>query len=542
MISEQMRSKDEEEKKREDALELLEKPHDPSVKIRLDECDVDAPYLEKLVPLIEQAQLQELDLNLECNCLSIKCFKLLGEMFSSPRCPQALEVSFFATDIHTGERRERNHNHLSIDEMINAMVAELVKPLTKENKNLEKLYLDISRNGIEDDESLTALGGLIKSDSVPPQLTLELEENMINSEGAGCLASAIELGNQRLKKFILILEGNEKIGYKGAKAFANAFSLGKIKYELDLNLDCCGIPAKGLLTLVAAACSKEAPSKLTLNLSNNGLGTSDVPGLSEALNLSCNDIAEKQVQTSSNAIRSDKDPKELKLILRDCKINSEVAELLLKALQPVKYTRCLHIDLSSNSLADEGAIVMANAIKDGQFPPETHLNMARNKIGNKGAEAFTAALKSRNSPPGLTLNLNNNLITNEGVATLADMLGAGESKFGTNIKLSLYNNRPGYIYDFRELSLLNDTLKVSALISLALSKKEDLWIRKVFLNESLLLSIVIFLSGKLKYEHVKSKLQASIGKGSSKKNYQTDTMTGNAVSTDIPSAKRMRLY
>jgi hypothetical protein len=362
MISEQMKSED--EKKRDDAVELLEEPHDPSVKICLDECGVDAPYLEKLVPLIKRAQLQELDLNLAYNELSIKCFKLLGEMFSSPRCPRALGVFLFATDIWGGERRERKHNELPVNEMVNKMVTELVDPLTKANKNLEKLHLDLSRNASEDDELLTPLCGLIKSDSSPPELTLELEENDINSEGAGHLASVIQLGNERLRKFRLILEGNERIGYDGAKAFANAFISGKIKYELDLNLDFCGIPAKGLLTLVAAACSKEGPSKLRLDLSHNDVDTSDIQGLSEALNLSCNDIAEKEVQTSSNAMRSDEDPKELKLILYNSKINSELAKLLLKALQPVKYYHYLYIKLSSNSLADIGSFIEKRRLID----------------------------------------------------------------------------------------------------------------------------------------------------------------------------------
>jgi hypothetical protein len=100
--------------------------------------------------------------------------------------------------------------------------------------------------------------------------------------------------------------------------------------------------------------------------------------------------------------------------------------ILAKALQ--NNTGMELLNLTSNSIGDEGAIAIATFLLDtgraGQRkkpPPLKVLDLSNNQIGDEGALALAHAIAAH--PTLLQLDLNNNLIGDDGVLAIAEAIG-----------------------------------------------------------------------------------------------------------------------
>ena len=84
------------------------------------------------------------------------------------------------------------------------------------------------------------------------------------------------------------------------------------------------------------------------------------------------------------------------------------------------------LDISGNTIGDEGATALAEVALANFFVPLRHVDMALNDIGNRGIGAVARALKANAEPPLALLDLSWNAFGDEGATALAEALAQSD--------------------------------------------------------------------------------------------------------------------
>jgi Ran GTPase-activating protein (RanGAP) involved in mRNA processing and transport len=255
------------------------------------------------------------------------------------------------------------------------------------NNNSHLRFIDLRGNGIGDD-SVTELSASLRSNA--KFRALDLSHNKITGVGA---ASLVQLVNKRLQ--FLNLSFNP-VGDAGAQKLAGGIANSTMLREL--NLADCNFNAYGATFLASAFAVNKSLQTIILN--NNSIGSSQA----------CKRIAFALMRNVN---------------LRVLKIGgtglSEGIEHIARLVETTKSLTTL--DLSANSITDEGVAALGNALTFNKSIRS--LCLKRNKIGNDGIATVSAALVANNVLE--VLDVGGNIIGDEGIGKLATVLRSSTS-------------------------------------------------------------------------------------------------------------------
>ena len=191
-----------------------------------------------------------------------------------------------------------------------------------------------------------------------------------------------------------------------AKVLSSGIRYSNIEI-LELNLNCVG--DEGALAL---SCSIE--SRLSLH----------------TLNLSCNNIGDDGAMAIVKAIASKHD-KNFNLHLWNNNITKHGADALLQIKEDINFNS---LDIECRNIGSSGATAVFSSLakyeNQGQVLADTlngfgnllEINLSCNSIGNDGAKAFAGGLKNCSNLKLTSLNLSSNSIGSAGAKALADVL------------------------------------------------------------------------------------------------------------------------
>ncbi|XP_022809551.1 NACHT, LRR and PYD domains-containing protein 3-like [Stylophora pistillata] len=264
----------------------------------------------------------------------------------------------------------------------------------KVNKILDSL--DLSGTGISD-QGVHSLAGVLKTNTCS-LASLSLSEIKISHQSFKSMAEVLRV-NSTLKE--LEFQGN-KVGVGGARLITKSLKVNTTLKILDLSRN-----------NFKASCGRLLSDALKVN------------GTLECLILAENALGARGAQLLSEGFRVNTSLKHLDL----CFHNADRSSLLLSdfvcsfplvyallAVSPTKLTQ--HLDLSRNSIGEEGADSIAETIRVNATL--THLLLSGNNIGDRGAKKVSEALKVNVSLKDL--NLSYNCIFAAGADSIAETL------------------------------------------------------------------------------------------------------------------------
>ena len=284
------------------------------------------------------------------------------------------------------------------------------------------------------DEKTKVLSGGIKCSNIE---ILELSFNDIGDEGALALAHSIE---SCLSLHTLNLSCN-CVGDDGAMAIVKAI-VSKHDKNFSLHLWNNNITKYGANALLQIMANININS---LDIDSRNIGSSGAAAVSLSLtkyknerqaltdalncfgdllelNLSCNSIGDDGAKALADALKKCCNIKLTSLNLSSNSIGDDGAKALADALKNCCNIKLTSLNLSSNSIGDDGAKALADALKNCCNIKLTSLNLSSNSIGSDGAKAFVDALKKCCNIKLTSLNLSSNSIGSDGAKSLADVL------------------------------------------------------------------------------------------------------------------------
>lgn len=272
------------------------------------------------------------------------------------------------------------------------------------------LVFDLSYNQLNDD-ALHCLARALTSGRFPPLVTLKLGYNCFSANGAQFIADALASGHCPAD-LTLDFEGNRAFSETAATHFAHSLESKRWPNRLTLSLKSTNMKDAGMTQIAEKLAS--GPEQWTLIASFNGLTLKSMEKLAKTLPFLTNDLT---LNLSSNSIRDDG------------------AIALAASFQANGYPLRQTLILDFNGLTDAGAQSLAATLTQAKPEHRLSLSLAGNNLTSHSTTAFWQILKLKSCPP-LTLNFKNNQLALLSVKTLAHALSTEKIPNGTVINLA----------------------------------------------------------------------------------------------------------